>query len=96
MGTYEFNRYGERKKDCRKFQSAEGVATEVLEIIQRMKYLEDKDCFYYRSEFERFRDDLDRKDSSRCWESTSFILYKLSNVWIPVTLLLPVIFRIHK
>ena len=31
-----------------------------------------------------------------CWESTSFILYKLSNVLIPVTLTPPLLFRIHE
>ena len=39
--------------------------TDVWEISRRRKYSEDKDCFYSRSEFERSRDDSDRKENSR-------------------------------
>ena len=43
-----------------------GVVTDVLEIRQRRTDLEGKDWFCSRSNFERFRYDLYRKEKSRC------------------------------
>ena len=55
MGTFEFD-----------FRFAEGVVTDIWEISRRRTNLEDRDCFYSRSDFDQFRDYSDRKEDSRC------------------------------
>ena len=65
METSEFDDDGKRKKDYLKVRFSKGVVTDIYTISQRRTDLEDKDCFYYRSYFEWFRDNLDRKEKIR-------------------------------
>ena len=49
----------------------EGVVTDVWEIIQMRTNLVEKDCFFFRLDFETFRENLDRKENSRCQKPAS-------------------------
>ena len=64
MGASGFEGDGERENDYWRFWFTEGVATDLWDIWQRSTYSEDRNCFYSRSYFESFREDLDRKENS--------------------------------
>ena len=65
MGKSELDGDGEREIYYCKVQFSEGVVTDVWDISRMRTNLEDKDCFYSGLDFERLRDDPDRKDNSR-------------------------------
>ena len=65
METSEFNGDGDIEKEYQKSLFYERVVTDIWNIRRRRTNLEDKDCFYFISNFEQFREDLDMKQNSR-------------------------------
>ena len=71
MGASEFDGDGKLKNDYCKVRFSEGLVIDVWDTIKRRKDLEDRDCLYSRSYFEKSRKNLDRKEDNRRQNLTS-------------------------